>query len=69
MSRPATHRRARRGNVRGNVALTASGLLVAVWLGMTAPSSSPAGGPSTSGTAFAQGSGPVGYLPGPPARP
>ncbi|MDX6257246.1 MAG: hypothetical protein QOJ11_3580 [Frankiales bacterium] len=45
-TRQAAHRRPRGGRGRGNTALTSTGILVALWLGLTAPSVSPAAGPA-----------------------
>ncbi len=46
-TRPAGHRRRRGGRTRGNAALTGTGLLIAAWLGLTAPSVSPVASPTT----------------------
>lgn len=44
--RRAAHRKPRSVTRRGGSALTGSGLVVALWLGMTAPSVSPVAAPS-----------------------
>jgi hypothetical protein len=43
-TRRAAHRKHRSG--RGNTALTGTGILVGMWLGLTAPSISPVAGPT-----------------------
>jgi hypothetical protein len=43
-TRQAAHRRRRGGSGRGNTALTSIGILVALWLGLTAPSVTPVAG-------------------------
>jgi hypothetical protein len=45
-TRQAAHRRRRGGRGRSNTALTSIGILVALWLGLTAPSVTPVAGPA-----------------------
>lgn len=45
-TRTAAHRKHRSGRGRGNAALTGTGILVGLWLGLTAPSISPVAGPA-----------------------
>jgi hypothetical protein len=59
-TRRAAHRRHRSGRGLGNTALTGTGLLVGMWLGLTAPSISPVAGPAPSmHSASPAGSGPT----------
>jgi hypothetical protein len=44
--RRAAHRKHRSGRGPGNTALTGTGILVGMWLGLTAPSISPVAGPA-----------------------
>jgi hypothetical protein len=74
MTRPtrrAAHRRRRGGRGRGNTALTGTGILVALWLGLTAPSISPVAGPAPAMHTVAQtaGSATAADAGRPPARP
>jgi hypothetical protein len=70
-TRRAAHRR-RGGRGRGNTVLTSTGILVALWLGLTAPSVSPVAGPAPAMHTVAQNAA-VSAVPDdtarPPARP
>ncbi|MDX6242996.1 MAG: hypothetical protein QOE76_719 [Frankiales bacterium] len=53
-TRRAAHRRRRDGRGRGGTALTGTGILVALWLGLTAPSVSPVAAPAPAMHSVAQ---------------
>jgi hypothetical protein len=56
----AAHRKHRSGRPRGNAALSGTGILVGMWLGLTAPSISPVAGPAPAmHSASPAGSGPT----------
>jgi hypothetical protein len=53
-TRQAAHRRPRGGRGRSNAGLTSIGILVALWLGLTAPSVTPVAGPAPAMRSVAQ---------------